>query len=359
MPTFRTIATPLGRCEVRVGEGLLARLGELAAIAEATGIALVSDRTTDALFRERIEGALRDARPYARASFPPGEPHKTLDTAGSILALLAKARLDRGAVVVAVGGGVVTDLAGFVASVYLRGVRWVAVPTTLLGMVDAAIGGKTGVDLPAGKNLVGTLHPPAAVLADLDALATLPPRERAGGLAEVVKIGAAADSQLFSELEARGAELLACAPGALRGVVEQAIEAKARLVERDERDAGARLALNFGHTAGHALETATGYQRFHHGEAVAIGMRVACELSLARGLLGAADAARLGALLGALGLPFAWPADVDPAAVLPFLANDKKALGGALRAVLLRAIGSASIETAGAEEIAAAIRAAR
>jgi 3-dehydroquinate synthase len=355
-PPFRAITTPAGRCDVFLGSGLLGNLAEVAALREATGIALLCDRNTDRLFRERVEATLRDARPFARASFPAGEPNKTLATAGSLLELLAKARLDRGCVIAAVGGGVVTDVAGFVASVYLRGVRWVAVPTTLLGMVDAAIGGKTGVDLRAGKNLAGSFHPPAAVVADLATLDTLPPRERAGGLAEVVKIAIAADPQLFEELERGGKKWVSRPARELESVIARAIEAKARLVEADERDSGPRLALNLGHTTGHALEAATKYQRFHHGEAVAIGIRVACELARARGKLGKGDVARIAKCLAALSLPVAWPADIEPESIRRFLMSDKKALGGALRVVLPTAIGRVVIATAAVDEVIAGLR---
>jgi hypothetical protein len=236
---LHTIETPLGKCDVFLGSNLLGELQSLDCVRNATGIALICDRNTDRLFRESLEAKIRDARPFARAAFAPGEEHKTLDTARSLLDLFAKAHLDRGTVVIAVGGGVVTDLAGFVASIYLRGVPWVAAPTTVLAMADAAIGGKTGVDLPEGKNLAGTIHPPRAVVADLRTLESLPPRDRRGGLAEIVKIAMAADEKFFAELEARGAELCVCPPGALEPVLRRAIEIKAKIVELDERSTSA------------------------------------------------------------------------------------------------------------------------
>lgn len=347
-----------GATEVFVGRGLLARLGEVAAIRNASGAGAIFDRTTDGLFRERVESSIRDARPFARASFPPGEASKTLGTAESLLETLARARLDRRAAVVGVGGGVVTDVAGLVASLFLRGVDWVAAPTTLLGMVDASIGGKTGVDLRAGKNLAGAFHPPRAVVADLDALDTLPRRDLAGGLAEVVKIALAADADLFAELERIGAGAFDDRR-AMEAIVCRSIDRKAALVEADERDEGPRLALNLGHTTGHALEAATRYERLHHGEAVAVGLRVACECALARGALGAGVRDRVTALLDALGLPSSWPADVAPEEAMAFTLADKKSLGGRLRVVLPTGIGSAAVSESTVEELTRAARAAR
>ncbi len=357
---WRTVRTPSGDCAIHVGRGLLAKLGTLEAIAGATGVATVADHTTDGLFRETLEGAVRDpARPFARAAFEPGEGRKTLSTAEGILELLVTAGLDRDAVLVACGGGVVTDLAGFVASVFLRGVPWVAAPTTLLAMVDASVGGKTGVDLRAGKNLAGTIHPPRAVVVDLDTLATLPRRERASGLAEVVKIALATDGDLLERISREAASLLGDEGVATEEIVRRAIERKVELVERDETDRGARRALNLGHTTGHALEAATGYGRFLHGEAVAIGLRVACEAATARGTLDSEVTRRVVRLLEALGLPSVWPSDLDAEEVLARARFDKKAARGRLRLVLPTAAGATELVEADLAELVAAARRAR
>lgn len=341
-----TINTAGGRCDVFVGSEILKYLNDSDALRNASGVALITDRNTDRLFRKMLEPDLRaPGRAFTRASISPGEKSKNLRTAGNLLELMASGGMDRSAVVVGVGGGVVTDMAGFVASVFMRGIPWIAVPTTLLGMVDASIGGKTGVDLRAGKNLAGTFHPPRAVFSDISTLLTLEPRDVAGGLAEVIKIALACDGALFRDLASLTCRELAPGSVHLHDMIRRSILCKSQIVMKDERDAGARMALNLGHTTAHALESATRFDRFHHGEAVAIGLVVACLVSARRGLVAKNVSNAVCDLLLKYKLPAAWPADLEPAAVLPFALLDKKNKAGALRMVLPTQIGGAVVET--------------
>jgi 3-dehydroquinate synthase len=268
-----------------------------------------------------------------RFALAPGEGSKTLATVEVLLDAMLEAGLGRADHVVAVGGGVVGDVAGFAASLLKRGCPWIAVPTSLLAQADAAIGGKTAVNARQGKNLIGAFHPPALVLIDPDALATLPARELRAGYAEVVKYGLIADPEFFAWCEANAAALLAGDRAARRHAIETCVRAKTALVAGDERDTkGRRALLNFGHSFGHAIEAETGLA---HGEAVAIGMAMAFELSVARGLCPPAEAARAIAHLRSVGLPVR--TDLDPARLAERMAHDKK--GGAL--VLTRGIGRA------------------
>ena len=275
---------------------------------------------------------------------PAGERAKRAEVVAQVWEAFATLAISRADAVVALGGGVVGDLAGFAAATWLRGVPWVGVPSTLLAQVDSSIGGKTGIDLGAGKNLVGAFHQPAGVLVDPALLATLPPRHRRAGLAEVVKMGFAVDAALFRWCERNLAALAAGEPAAIAGAVERAIRVKARVVLADEheREGGGRTALNFGHTLGHAIEAALGYETLLHGEAVAIGMRAAARLSVEVAGLRAGDAARLAALLDALRLPRRMPA-LTFAALERAMANDKKRAAAGVRWVLTPRIGDASV----------------
>jgi 3-dehydroquinate synthase len=269
---------------------------------------------------------------------PDGERFKTLTTAGRIYDALIKAQADRGCALIAAGGGVVGDVAGFAAASFLRGVPVVQVPTTLLAQVDSAIGGKTGVNHALGKNIIGAFHQPSAVVIDPELLGTLPRREFRAGLYEVVKYGVIADPALFEQLESGLAPLFARDLAALVPVIAASCRIKARFVTEDEREAGPRRVLNFGHTAGHALEAVTRYRRFRHGEAVAYGMLVAAEVAAARGILSDAPRERLRALITAMG-PLPPIADIEAAQVLDAIARDKKIISGTLHYVLPAAIG--------------------
>jgi 3-dehydroquinate synthase len=273
---------------------------------------------------------------------PDGERYKTLRTVERIYGECLRRRLDRSGSVIAVGGGVVGDVAGFAAATYLRGIRIVQVPTTLLAQVDSAIGGKVGVNLPAGKNLVGAFHPPALVACDPEVLGTLPPREFRSGLYEVVKYGVIASRGLFDTVAAALPAILAQQVTVLTQVIAECCRIKATVVMADEREAGPRRVLNFGHTIGHALEAITRYRRFRHGEAIAHGMRAAARLSAARGLLEAQDEARLTGLVDAVGeLPPV--TDLRAADALDLIRRDKKVVGGRLHFVLARGLGGTEI----------------
>ncbi len=283
-----------------------------------------------------------------------GERFKTLDTYASILDALIANRHNRATTVVALGGGVVGDVAGFAAATYQRGVALVQIPTTLLAQVDSSVGGKTAVNHPAGKNLIGAFHQPRAVITDVGVLATLPTREYRAGLAEVIKYGVIADADFFAWLEAHLDELLEREPAGLLHAVRRCCAIKAEVVAADEREQGRRAILNFGHTFGHAIEALTGYQCYLHGEAVAVGMAMAMELSARLGR--ANDTQRVRRLLARAGLPVA--ADVDPAAMLEAMGMDKKVLDGRIRLVVCDEIGRASVTAdAPPEAVLASIRA--
>jgi 3-dehydroquinate synthase len=269
----------------------------------------------------------------------PGESSKSLQTYVGIMSRLAEAKVPRSGLVIALGGGVIGDLAGFVAATYLRGINFVQVPTTLLAMVDSSVGGKTGVNLPEGKNLVGAFHQPKLVVADLDTLKTLPPREFAAGMAEVIKYGAIRDKALFDRV------MKGVKPGDedLDEIVEKCVTIKARIVENDEFETkGERALLNFGHTIGHAIEKATGYKKYLHGEAISLGMRAAAWLSRRESGLSQEDARDLDLALLANQLPVVLDKEVDSQAILAALGNDKKvAADGVNRWVLLAKMGEA------------------
>jgi 3-dehydroquinate synthase len=280
---------------------------------------------------------------------PAGEAHKNLDAVAKVLDALAQLGATRDACVLALGGGVVGDIAGFAAACWMRGIDFVQFPTTLLAMVDSSVGGKTGVDHPAGKNLIGAFHQPRAVIADLDTLATLPDRELRAGLAEVVKTACIGDADFFAWLEAHVDALLARDADALTHAVVTCCRFKAGVVMRDERERGERALLNLGHTFGHALEAEAGYGTLLHGEAVAIGMMLAARLSTHLGMAGADDGGRLQGLLQRIGLPTATPPGMAPDALLARMRLDKKNRSGALRLILWRGIGRAEIVTDVAE----------
>jgi 3-dehydroquinate synthase len=276
-----------------------------------------------------------------------GEDQKTPATVGLIHDAAFGLRLERGSLIVALGGGVVGDMAGFAAASWLRGIAVVQVPTTLLAMVDAAIGGKTGVNHPGGKNLIGAFHQPRLVLIDPTSLTTLPEREFRAGMAEVIKYGVIGDPELLAELEASGARLASLdtlSAELLQRILVRSAAAKARVVAADEHEGGLRAILNYGHTLGHVVETLCGYGTYLHGEAVGLGMLAAGEISLAMGLWSSSDQARQRSVIAAAGLPLAWPA-LDPDAVLACLQGDKKVREGQVRFVLPTGIGRVEIRS--------------
>jgi 3-dehydroquinate synthase len=324
-----------------IGSGLLADLPAAArAAAPAARYAVISDSTVAPLYGERVVGAFRAADLSAALfSFAAGEPFKSRDTWAALSDQLLAAGFGRDCAIVAVGGGVVGDVAGFVAATYLRGVPYVQVPTTLLAMIDSSIGGKTGVDVSAGKNLIGAFHQPRLVLADLDVLESLPPMHLAAGMAEAVKHGVIADAEYFGVLEATHAAVMRREPTALERVVARSVEIKARIVGADEREAGQRAILNFGHTVAHALEVTAHYAMLH-GEAVAIGMVCEARLAASLGIAPEDTASRIAAVLGRYGLPHAPPPTISVDALLTAMHYDKKTRAGAVRFALPRSIGA-------------------
>ena len=325
-----------------IGEGVLDDAARWRAPIRGRHVLVVSNETVAPLYLERVAAGLEG---YAHAALvlPDGETHKTLERTGEVFAALAALGAGRDATVLALGGGVIGDLAGFAAACWMRGIDFLQMPTTLLAMVDSSVGGKTGVNLPVGKNLVGAFHQPRAVVADIATLATLPDREYRAGLGEVVKYGAIGDHGFFDWLEREAAALVAREPRALAHAIATSCRHKAAIVARDEFEQGERALLNFGHTFGHALETADGYRGLLHGEAVSIGMLLAARLSTALGLAPAADADRLAALLARFGLPTALPSNLGADALLARMRLDKKADAAGLRFVLWDGAGAARV----------------
>lgn len=338
--------------DVHIGAGLVARAGELIAPLAASGrVFVVSDTNVSALHGAALEAALKSGGldVVKRIELTPGEEAKSFGGLATLCSTLLNAGISRKDLVIAFGGGVIGDLSGLAAGLVLRGVDFVQIPTTLLAQVDSSVGGKTAIDTAEGKNLVGLIHQPKLVLADLDALATLPAREMACGYAEIVKVGLIGDADFFAWCETNAGAVLAREPQALHYAVERAVAFKARIVEADEREAGPRALLNLGHTFGHALEASAGFgDALKHGEAVAAGMALAFRFSARQGVCSEADAARVTAHLEGAGfvtelkrLP---GAPFDAERLLALMAVDKKAEAGRLTLILARGIGAAFIE---------------
>ena len=353
-PTTITVPLAAQAYPIVLGPGSLASLAELLmaqGIRADTRVLLVTNPEVERHYGATCRHSLEEAGfPVQTLVIEAGEDQKTPATVALIHDAAFRHRLERGSLIVALGGGVVGDMAGFAAATWLRGIAVVQVPTTLLAMVDAAIGGKTGVNHPGGKNLIGAFHQPKLVLIDPAVLHTLPEREFRAGMAEVIKYGVIGDPALFGDLEAAAqrdplgglANRQSVGEGLLERLLERSASAKARVVAADEREGGLRAILNYGHTLGHAVETLTGYGTYLHGEAVGLGMLAAGEISLAMGLWHPRDQQRQRAVIAAAGLPLAWPA-LDPQAVLACLQGDKKVRSGRVRFVLPTAIGAVEI----------------
>ena len=341
------LTVPLGdrSYPIHIGDGLLGDAALLAAVLPARRVAVVTNDIVGPLYLPRLQAtwAAAGATPLLEIVLPDGERHTTLPTVSRILDTLVANRFARDDLVVALGGGVVGDMAGFAAACYQRGIGFVQMPTTLLAQVDSSVGGKTGVNHLGGKNLIGAFHQPKAVIADTATLATLPPRELRAGLAEVVKHALICDAAFFSWLEANADALLALDPAALAHAVHRCCTIKAGVVSRDERETGERALLNLGHTFGHAIEQVTGFGPWLHGEAVGVGLAMAAGMSQRAGWLPAADAARLDALLARLGLRTEARGAVTPQAARAAMQLDKKVQGGRVRLILLKGIGQAFV----------------
>lgn len=332
---------------IHTGAGLLDDGALLGRTLRGRHALIVSDANVAPLYADRLDAALRTARTdlrIARHVMPAGEAEKTLVNFGTVIDALATLGAPRDACVYALGGGVVGDLAGFAAACWMRGIDVVQVPTTLLAMVDSSVGGKTAVDIPQGKNLVGAFHPPRAVVADTATLRTLPPRELRAGLAEAIKYGAIVDAGFLAWLDAHHAALLGGDDAALAEAIARSCMHKAAITERDPFEHGERALLNFGHTFGHAIEAEQGYgDGLNHGETVAVGMLLAARLSATLGLASWGDAEALRALLVRFGLPAAIPAGLAPEALLARMRLDKKAQASGLRFILWDRPGAARI----------------
>jgi 3-dehydroquinate synthase len=342
----QTVRVELGARQypIHIGPGLLDDVATLAALAPGRHVLVVSDAHVAPHYLARVAAAF-DGKACATHVLPAGEQEKNLGRFGELMHALAGLGASRDVTLVALGGGVIGDLTGFAAACWMRGVRFVQLPTTLLAMVDSSVGGKTAVDLPEGKNLVGAFHQPSAVIADTRTLATLPDRELRAGLAEVIKYGALGDARFFDWVQANAKGLLDRDADALAQAIATSCAHKAGIVARDETETGERMLLNLGHTFGHAIEAEEGFGGLVHGEAVAVGMVLAARLSANLGLAPTQDTERLVAALDALGLPTTVPAGLDPDALLARMRLDKKNLSGTLRLILWHGVGKAFVAT--------------
>jgi 3-dehydroquinate synthase len=343
---------------IHIGRGLLDQAGLIVPHLKTKRVAIVTNEVVGPLYLERVRSALEQAGISVSAVvLPDGEAHKDWPTLNLIFDMLLAERCERSTTLLALGGGVVGDMGGFAAACYQRGMPFIQVPTTLLAQVDSSVGGKTAINHPLGKNMVGAFYQPKLVLADIDTLDTLPDRELSAGLAEVIKYGLIRDADFLAWLEANLERLVARDTEALAFAIERSCRNKAEVVAADETEQGERALLNLGHTFGHAIETGLGYGEWLHGEAVAAGTMMAAALSRRLGWIGAEDVARIESLFVRAGLPV-WGPKLGAARYLELMAHDKKVEAGKLRLVLLRALGRAVIHgEASAEDIAAAIEA--
>ena len=337
---------------IMIGNGLLAGIGQdLKNRQLAKRFVVVADSTVAEIYGEVVLNSLGQAGLLPTLlTFPAGEASKNLGTVADLASRLAQSGVDRKDGLVALGGGVTGDITGFLAATYMRGISFVQIPTTLLAQVDSSVGGKTGVDIPEGKNLVGAFYQPRAVYIDTIALRSLPPAELLNGIAEVIKYGVIYDHAFFSMLESEREAILALDLSVMERVIETCCTIKAEVVAKDEREADLRRILNFGHTIGHAVEADSGY-RLAHGSAVAIGMVAVARLAVAKGLFSSRDAARLEALITRFGLPTAIPAAADRNRLKGYLLTDKKTVAGRPFFVLPKAIGEVVISADVSEEL--------
>jgi 3-dehydroquinate synthase len=351
---LETVRVELGErsYNIEIGTGLLAGVGAQMRKAGLTGrSAVITNETVSPLYSSAVLGSLRDAG-YSPELIviPDGEEYKSLQWASHLYDRLLEMRYDRKCSLVALGGGVIGDLTGFVAATYMRGIPFVQVPTTLLSQVDSSVGGKTGVNHPLGKNMIGAFYQPVHVCADVTTLGTLPSEEFVSGMAEVVKYGVIYDAEFFRFVEDNRDTILRKEPAVLAHVIRRSCEIKADVVAADERESGLRAILNYGHTIGHAIEMLTNYTGYRHGEAVSIGMVVAARLAHKSGLCGREVEARVEALLGSLGLPVKLP-ELGPESIMSVLSLDKKAEAGRVKFVLPKRIGEVVITADWKDEV--------
>lgn len=352
--TTVNVSTPGGDYPIHIGPGRLDHLHS-SIPADATAIAIITTTVIGALYGARVRATLEGTgKRVIYVELPDGEAHKNSDTLNQIFDVLLQNRLDRKAVLVALGGGVVGDMVGFAAATYMRGIQFLQVPTTLLAQVDSSVGGKTAINHPLGKNMIGAFHQPVGVEIDTDVLETLPAREISAGLAEVIKYGMIIDADFFDWCEANMAALRALNPTAITYAIKRSCEIKAYVVSRDERESGLRAILNFGHTFGHAIEAGLGYGEWLHGEAVGCGMIQAAQLSQRTLGLSADSVSRIAALVRASGCPDVPPA-LGTSRWVELMQVDKKAQDGTIRFVLLDRIGSARVQTVPADMLEAVL----
>lgn len=349
---MHTLTVELGERSypIYIGSSLLTQTGLLPPHIHGKRALIVTNEVVAPLYLEKLKAALGDI-PTDVVVLPDGEHTKTLDTMNLIFDRLLSERHERSTTLIALGGGVTGDITGFAAAIYQRGVNFVQVPTTLLSQVDSSVGGKTGVNHPLGKNMIGAFYQPQCVLADIDVLASLPLRELQAGLAEVIKYGLLGNAEFFAWLEQHIEALLARDPALLAQAVRICCEEKARIVAADEKEGGVRALLNLGHTFGHAIEAAMGYGNWLHGEAVGTGMVMAADLSQRLSWISKADAQRARALIERAGLPVCPPVGMTPQQFMDLMAVDKKVQSGRIRFVLLRRLGEAVVESAIAPEL--------
>ncbi len=342
MSTTLNVALGARSYPIFIGSGLLADPACYRPYVAGRQVMIGTSETVAPLYLEAVAGALDGLR-VETLILPDGEVYKTQAQLERIYDALLGACFSRDCTLVALGGGVIGDMVGFAAACYQRGVAFIQVPTTLLAQVDSSVGGKTGINHPLGKNMIGAFHQPRAVIADTVTLNTLPDRELSAGLAEVIKYGLIRDGAFFDWLDTHLDALRAREPAALAEAIRRSCENKAQVVTADELEAGERALLNLGHTFGHAIETGAGYSNWLHGEAVGVGMCMAADLSARLGWLGPADLRRTRDLIERAGLPTAPPPELSAGRLLDLMAVDKKVLDGRLRLVLLRGIGEAVV----------------
>ena len=338
-----TVALGSRSYPIEIGTGLLSAGGLLSELVAGRDILIVTNETVAPLYLRAVREACGTANRTQATVLPDGESFKTLDTLNSVFTDLLENRFNRDAVLVALGGGVIGDVAGFAAAAYQRGVDFIQIPTTLLAQVDSSVGGKTAVNHALGKNMIGAFHQPIGVLSDVSTLDTLAPRELSAGLAEVVKYGLICDPDFFFWLEANSQALLNRDGEALDYAITRSCQIKAEVVSADERETGQRALLNLGHTFGHAIETGVGYGTWLHGEAVAAGMCMAADLSHRLGWFTGQDLERTQRLIQNLSLPTQAPDSLTPLQMRELMSVDKKVTAGKLRLVLLRAIGESLV----------------
>ena len=330
---------------IYIGTDLIDQASLFKACEKATSIYIVSNTTVAPLYAERLTKTLSTfGKPVRTIVLPDGESYKDWKNLQLIFDDLLKFGADRHTMLVALGGGVIGDMTGFAAASFMRGIRFIQVPTTLLAQVDSSVGGKTGINHPLGKNMIGAFHQPVAVIADLNTLKTLPPRELSAGLAEVVKHGAIADAQFLDWIESNATPLLACDTGAMGHAVLRSCEIKSAVVSADEREGGIRATLNFGHTFGHAIEAGMGYGEWLHGEAVGCGMVMGADLSRRLNYISDADVQRLTKINKSMKLPIT-PPKFGAGRYIELMQVDKKTEGGQIRYVVLEKIGKAQIKS--------------